>query len=443
MMEEPSLIYQSVTLGELTRNGHALAEITLQCETAAGESAPVRRLVEVPAGLPGERVTLAVEEPARTMRGRRRKRDERRPWRVWISAIEEPSPLRVVPPCPVFGRCGGCQLQHMRYEAQLAWKRAVVEQLLREVGDFAEASLLVRDPIPCEPPWHYRNHMRFSVNREGQPGLTMRGTHRVLPLTACPIAHEQINRALAVLARHPNARPQLLVRCGAATGQVLIQPAPAPEVAQELRAAGLEVHSDAIEERLAGETFRIRPSSFFQTNTGQAEQMVRLVLAGLDLVDEAAAANQPAERGAVLADAYCGVGTFALLLARHAAQVYAIEESPSAIEDARWNLRRAANVEILKGKVEELLPTLAGRLDGLVLDPPRTGCQEQVLTTLLEHPVMRIVYVSCDPATLARDLQVLCRRRGTYRLRWVQPLDMFPQTMHIECVAALERQTSS
>ncbi|WP_112428766.1 class I SAM-dependent RNA methyltransferase [Thermogemmatispora tikiterensis] len=455
MMEgERSLTYHTVTLGPLTRSGLAQAEIADEHASGTGE-APISRprVVEVPAGLPGERVTIAIEEPVPSARRRRARRQA--PPRVWISAIHEASPLRVPAPCPVFGTCGGCQLQHMRYDAQLAWKREVVVSLLCEVGGFDALELreIVRATEPCDVPWHYRNHMRFSVNREGQLGLTARGSHGVLPLSSCPIAHERINTVLGVLARHVNPRPQVLVRCGAATGQVLMQPAPAPEVAEELSQAGIEVHTQAIEERLAGEIFRIRPSSFFQTNTAQAEKMARLVIEGLlqdravvsvgaSSLGQSQALPKPAlsERRPVLADAYCGVGTFALLLARYAARVYAIEESPSAIEDAQWNLRQVSNVEILKGKVEHLLPTLAGQLDGLVLDPPRAGCQEVVLEALLQHPVTRIVYVSCDPSTLARDLQVLCRRQTTYRLLSVQPLDMFPQTSHIECIAILERQ---
>jgi len=345
----------------------------------------------------------------------------------------------------------------MQYTAQLRWKWSVVRQLLRDIGGFDDPPLL--ETVPCDDPWHYRNHMRFSVNRDGQPGLTARGTHRVLPLTCCPIAHEQINRVLGVLSQVSNARPQLLVRCSAASGQALLQPYPAPEIAGQLAAAGLDVHSETMEEVLAGETFRIRPSSFFQTNTAQAEKMARMVLEGLlkETVDRIplpqrrtpsgercgpawGAGNAPTFRG-TYADAYCGVGTFALLLARHVEKVIAIEESASAIKDARWNLRNTVNVELLQGKTEDLLPGVAAQLDGLVLDPPRTGCQQKVLDALVQHPVARLVYVSCDPETLARDLNVLCHLHSIYRLCWVQPLDMFPQTVHIECIAVLEQIT--
>jgi 23S rRNA (uracil1939-C5)-methyltransferase len=320
----------------------------------------------------------------------------------------------------------------MRYEAQLEWKRSIVQDLLQEVGGFVHPPVL--ETVPCDVPWHYRNHMRFSINREGQPGLTARGTHRVLPLESCPIAHAQINRALNVLSAVPNQRPQVLIRCGAATGQVLIQPHPDASVAQQLAEAELDLHTETMEERLCKELFRIRPSSFFQTNTAQAEKMAAMVLQGL-MVSE----QYSHERSRTIIDAYCGVGTFALLLARHVDKVIAIEESASAIKDAQWNLREVSNVEMLKGKVEEVLPTLGGHIDGLVIDPPRAGCQQVVLDALLQHPVDRIVYVSCEPSTLARDLNILCHLHPTYRLLSVQPLDMFPQTAHIECVATLER----
>ena len=429
MNSEPSTIsYSRVVLGELTGTGDARAEIALQREDGEQQA----RLLPVPAGLPGEEVTIAVQEFANIPPRRHRKRWKPRPPRVWIEQVDVASPLRVEPRCPVFGECGGCQLQHMSYPAQLAWKRTIVGQLLREVGGFADPPLL--DTVPCDDPWGYRNHMRFSVNRDGQPGLTARGSHRVLPLTNCPIAHEQINRTLALLSTVPNERPQVLIRCGAATGQVMLQPQPEGSVAQQLLEAGLELRGEMMEERLAGETFRMRPSSFFQTNTAQAEKMMRMVLDGL-------LCNAAGEEGHLtVVDAYCGVGTFSLLLARRVGRVIAIEESASAIRDAQWNLRDAGNVEIQKGKVEDVLPVLAADIDGLVIDPPRAGCQRSVLDTLAQHPPARIVYVSCDPSTLARDLHILCHLHSTYRLRSVQPLDMFPQTAHIECVAVLERQ---
>ncbi|GAC1366382.1 MAG: 23S rRNA (uracil(1939)-C(5))-methyltransferase RlmD [Ktedonobacteraceae bacterium] len=426
--EERTITSHTVVLGALTREGHALAEIAVQDEAGAQHT----RALQVPAGLPGEHVTIAVEAPLAPRPGRKRRHWKPRPPRVWITEVHEPSSARVQAPCPVFGTCGGCQLQHMDYQAQLAWKRDTVRQLLQDVGGFADPPLL--ETVPCNPPWHYRNHMRFSVDRDGLPGLTVRNSHRVLPLTNCPIAHEHINQALAVFSQHVNARPQVLIRCATQDNQLLVQPAPDSEVSQQLAASGLEVRTETMEEVLAGRTFRIRPSSFFQTNTAQAEQMARMVLAGL-------LADQPAEltRQLTVVDAYSGVGTFASLLAPHVGRVIAIEESASSIKDAQWNMHDIANVEILKGKVEDVLPALSVQVDGFVVDPPRAGCQPVVLSALIQHPVARIVYVSCDPSTLARDLNILCHLNPAYRLRSIQPLDMFPQTAHIECVTVLER----
>jgi 23S rRNA (uracil1939-C5)-methyltransferase len=429
MRDERPLTYHTVTLGALTREGLAMAEISEPGPD--GEECATTLLV--PAGLPGERVTLAVEPPA-TPPKRRKRHWKPYPRRVEITEIHEASPLRVQARCSVFGVCGGCQLQHLQYSAQLEWKRAMVEELLREIGHFEQPPL--RPTVPCDEPWHYRNQMRFSVNREGQPGLTARGTHRVLPLTNCPIAHPLINSALPIFSQQVNPRPQVLARCATATHQMLIQPQQSAEVLTRLAGEGIEVRGETMDEQLRGETFRIRPSSFFQTNTAQAEKMAQMVLDGL-FPDEQEAASADTRPRTVL-DAYCGVGTFALMLARRASRVIAIEESASSIKDARWNLREVENIEILQGKVEDLLPTLAERLDGLVIDPPRAGCQRPVLDALARNPVGCIVYVSCDPSTLARDLDILCHEYNTYRLRSIQPLDMFPQTAHIESVAVLE-----
>ena len=139
-----------------------------------------------------------------------------------------------------------------------------------------------------------------------------------------------------------------------------------------------------------------------------------------------------------IVDAYCGVGTFSLLLARHVGKVIAIEESASAIKDAQWNLRDVSNVEIVKGKVEEALPTLTTRIDGLVIDPPRAGCHPKAIQALQSLAPRAIAYVSCDPSTLARDIASLCLN-NRYRLVYAQPIDMFPQTYHIECIALLAR----
>lgn len=389
-----------------------------------GEGRPVEMPEEFTfvGGLPGEMVE--VEARWNLPRPGRKRAKRVLPPQVRVVEIIVAAPGRAMPGCPVFGECGGCQLQHMTYAAQLAWKRDRVTALLRDAG-FNDPP--VEPALGCASPWGYRNHMRFSVNWEGQPGLTARGSHRVLPLRACPLAHPRINEALAVLAEHPLPRPQVVVRYGVATNQMLIQPQPTDEAQARVRAADIDLRVETLEEEMGGARFRIRPSSFFQTNTLQANQMAALVLNRL-----------PAGPDVTLVDAYCGVGVFARLLAERAGTVVAIEESASAIRDARWNLRETPNVEIVQAKVEDVLPGMTRRLDGLVIDPPRAGCQRPVLDALIARRVPRVVYVSCNPETLARDVAILCLQSSAYRLVSVQPLDMFPQTAHIENIALLE-----
>jgi 23S rRNA (uracil1939-C5)-methyltransferase len=389
---------------------------------AEAQVPPPPTRLSVIGALPGE--TVEVEVRWSLPRPGRRPARHMPPPQVRLSAVIEAAPQRVTPRCSVFGDCGGCQLQHLMYPAQLVWKTYRVRLALAAVG-IVEPD--VRTTLGCKPPWEYRNHMRFSVDRDGRPGLTARGSRRVLPLTQCPIASPRINAALAVLARRPQPRPQALVRTGEATGDLLLQPVPAPEQQADLEAAGLVVCDETLEEEVLGVRFRIRPSSFFQTNTRQADRMATLVLEQL-----------PRGPEVTLVDAYCGVGTFARLMAPQAGRVIAIEESASSIRDARWNLRDAPNVEIVRAKVEDYLPRLTERLDALVIDPPRAGCQRPVLDALVERRVPRVVYVSCDPDTLARDLAYLTRHRQAYRLVSVQPLDMFPQTAHVETIAVLE-----
>ncbi|HEX6797269.1 MAG TPA: class I SAM-dependent RNA methyltransferase [Ktedonobacterales bacterium] len=435
-----------VAVDGLNAAGEATGAVvaTLQAPTAdewqaiyggrASETPPPSRLSFIGA-LSGEVVEVALTWPL-PRPGRKRARHVPPPSVRLVNVIEA-SPLRNTSRCPVFGECGGCQLQHMAYPAQLAWKTARVWAALVRVGI---ADPPVSPAIGCEPPWEYRNHMRFSVDREGRPGLTARGSRRVLPLAHCPIASPRINVALGVLARwastgHPHPRPQALVRTGEATGDVLLQPVPSPEMRAGLEAAGLNLRDETLEEDLLGARFRIRPSSFFQTNTRQANRMAELVLERL-----------PRGPDVTLVDAYCGVGTFARLMAPQAGRVIAIEESASSIRDARWNLREVPNVTIVQAKVEEELPRMTERLDALVIDPPRAGCQRPVLDALAARRVPRVVYVSCDPDTLARDLAYLTigaadadgRTHPPYRLVSVQPLDMFPQTAHVESIAVLE-----
>ena len=389
---------------------------------AVHEKLPDGTTLSVLGGIPGETVEVEVGWSA-IWRAKQRKHPK--PPIVRLVRVIHAAPERITPRCPVFGDCGGCRLQHIPYAAQLTWKQHRVAEAL------AAASLPTTSLLPTlgmDAPWEFRNQMRFAINREGAPGLTAYGTHRVIPLADCPIAHQSINATLAVLSTVSNPRPQVLIRCGAHTGELLVQPAPTGDVAAALTAAQITTRTDGLREELGGLTFAMRPSSFFQTNTAQAEVMAELVMAQI-----------PAGPQTTVADAYCGVGTFAALLAQRAAQVIAIEESASAVRDARDNLQSLGitNVEVHQGRAEVLLPTLTTTIDAIVLDPPRMGCLRPMLDAILTRQIPRVVYVSCDPTTLARDLAILCND-GRYALSSVQPLDMFPQTHHIECVATLD-----
>lgn len=420
-----SLLLNGLAFGRIIEVIESPAESAFAAVSGEGRSVEMPTEFTFIGGLPGETVDVEVRWGLPRPGRKRAKRVP--PPQVYLVGVVTPAPDRVKPGCIVFGKCGGCQLQHLDYAAQLIWKRDRVVAELRDAGFSAP---LVESAIGCESPWGYRNHMRFSVNWAGRPGLTARGSHRVLPLQACPLAHPRINDALAMLAEDQLARPQVAIRYGVATGQMLIQPPPTDEALVRLHAAGLDVRSETIEEDMGGARFRIRPSSFFQTNTTQANRMAELVLERL-----------PTGPDVTLVDAYCGVGAFARLLADRAGTVLAIEESASAIRDARWNLRERSNVEIIQAKVEDVLPRMTRQLDGLVIDPPRAGCQRIVLDALIARRVPRVVYVSCNPDTLARDLALLCLHSDAYSLVSVQPLDMFPQTAHIENIALLEARS--
>jgi 23S rRNA (uracil1939-C5)-methyltransferase len=363
---------------------------------------PDGRVVFVAFAAPGELVEAQVE----------------REYPDYIQAVTvrviEASPDRVEAPCPLFGECGGCQLQHMAYPAQLAAKEAVVREQLRRIGRLDDS--LVGPIVGAASPWAYRNHLRFSTGKKyGDVGYIGRKGYGLLKVEACPIADPWVNDLLPRLQGRGAGLHQIQVRHSAETDTKLINPV----------IPGLEAESGqkAYVEELAGHRFDVSASAFFQVNHAQAEQMVRLVGEALP------------PRGKLLIDGFAGVGTFAVIFADRFERVLAIEESHSAAKDSERNLAQAPNVEMLVGKVEDMLPELEERPDAIVLDPPRPGCAPPVLRAILEFQPSTVVYVSCNPATLARDLRVLVD--GGYTLESVTPLDMFPQTGHIECVAKL------
>ncbi|MFQ5595387.1 MAG: class I SAM-dependent RNA methyltransferase, partial [Anaerolineae bacterium] len=330
--------------------------------------------------------------------------------------------------CPYFGRCGGCQWQHVDYKTQLAFKTNLVREQLRRRGDFENPP--VRPAIGMEEPWHYRNQARFTIGRDGQLGFNEQFTRRFLPIDECLILHPKINAVLRALqGRCADVKHQVVVRYGFHTDELMVFP--------HVPVDGLpfETGQRYFHETLLGHRFQVFDSSFFQTNTLQAETLAQLVQEKLALAGDE-----------VVVDAYCGVGAFGVLLAEQAGHIIGIEESATAIADARENIEGFDNpstssgrrIELIEGKTEAVLPQLEGPIDAVVLDPPRAGCRPVVLEALIKLRPARIVYVSCDPYTLARDLRILVD--GGFDLMEVQPVDMFPQTHHIETVTTLQSQ---
>jgi len=355
-------------------------------------------------GIPGEEALVQVERRSKDyLMGR-------------VVEVLSPSPHRVETPCPYFGTCGGCQWQHIDYTHQAQLKANIVADQLRRIGKFQEPAVL--PTIPAVETWGYRNHARFSVGRHGDLGFTTPLRHRFVKIDRCLIMHSWINDVLERVQGKCAGLHQVAVRYGVRTGQALIHPS-LEEIDPSIPSA-----QPWYEEELLGKRFRISGASFFQVNTRQAEVLAEVVRQKLAL-----------EPHHLLLDAYAGVGTFAVLLAPYVKRVLAVEESPAAVADAVINQAGIDNITFYEGKVESVLLELPDRPDAAILDPPRVGCHPDALAAVLALAPAHLVYVSCDPATLARDLRSLCD--GGYCLVDVQPVDMFPQTYHIEVVATL------
>lgn len=354
--------------------------------------------------IPGERALVRI-------------RKVKRNWiAVDVEAIREPSPDRVAPPCPLFEQCSGCQLQHIAYPRQLELKRELVREQLRAFGGFEAAP--VEPVIGAAAPWNYRNHARFTVHA-GTPGFVRRFRRQWFEVPTCMIMDPRINAVVREVSGRLGNATQCNVRVGGDPGELMIQPALAIE------GTSLPTGQPHLFETLHGHRFRVSAASFFQVNRAQAERMIDVVRAFVGRDPQA-----------TVVDAYAGVGTFAVLLAPQVGKVIAIEESGPAVADARVNIEGFANIELRLGKSELLLGEIEGPIAAVILDPPRSGCRPSAIEALRRTPPERIVYVSCEPMSLARDLAALTAD-GLFRLEAVQPVDMFPHTHHVECIALL------
>ncbi|MCM1128218.1 MAG: 23S rRNA (uracil(1939)-C(5))-methyltransferase RlmD [Lachnospiraceae bacterium] len=416
-----------------------------------------------------------------------------------LEKVLVPSPFRVQPACGFHKQCGGCQIQAMSYERQLAFKESKVKNNLVRIGGFdAEEIERVMEPIVgMEEPLHYRNKAQYPIgtDKEGNPiaGFYAGRTHSIIANTDCSLGAVENKEILEIILSYmkENKVPaydetsgegiirHVLIRKGFYSGEIMVcliinrhhrrkenkgtfLPMQEKLIDSLTRIKGMtsisvsinsektnvimgkEIHTiwgrdtiiDTIDVRDAekgfaltgrGITFAISPLSFYQVNPLQTQKLYSLALSYADLTGKE-----------TVWDLYCGIGTISLFLAESAGQVHGVEIVPEAIRDARENALRNGikNASFYAGKAEEVLPEKFEKenihADVIVVDPPRKGCDEACLDTMLKMKPERIVYVSCDSATLARDLKTLCA--GGYEIKKVRAVDMFPMTVHVECV---------
>ena len=333
-----------------------------------------------------------------------------------VSEVIDPSPHRVESPCSYFGFCSGCQWQHISYGHQLTLKRDMVRNAFDDYPSLSEVFISNTHAAPTS--FNYRNHARFTVRFGGQLGFSNRITRRFVRIDECMLMDPKINEFLSHLQDEASETTNLSIRVGTNTGDYLIQP--------KLSNPNLNFDTGQkwYTENMLDREFRVASPSFFQVNTKQAEFMINLVGDKLNL-----------NGSEILVDAYAGVGVFASLLSKQVGKVIAIEESQAAVRDALFGLNDLENIYYIEGKTEEALKELEERVDVIILDPPRTGCHPSAIDSVIDSKANKIAYVSCDPPSLARDLNMLVH--GGYTIESVSPIDMFPQTYHTECVATL------
>lgn len=392
-----------------------------------------------------------------------------------------PSEKRIKPRCPVARQCGGCQLQAYDYKEQLLFKENKVRNNLERIGKLSDYELM--PVIGMEDPWHYRNKAQFPVgrDREGRiiAGFYAGRTHSIIENDDCVLGVQENHRVLGIVKafmqeyniepyneeNHSGLVRHVLIRKGFHTGEIMVclvingRRLPHGEVLAERLSEipgmksitlslneektnvilGKELHKlwgeTVIEDKIGDVTFEISPLSFFQVNPVQTERLYGKALEYAGLTG-----NE------TVWDLYCGIGTISLFLAKKAKKVYGVEIVPEAVENAKRNAVKngITNAEFFTGRAEEVFPAWyekhKERADVIVVDPPRKGCDELLLRTMVQMQPDRIVYVSCDSATLARDLGIL--EQNGYHTERVQPVDMFPQTVSVETVCLLSKLKS-
>ena len=383
------------------------------------------RAVFVPLGLPGERVFARLVEEKRNFA------------RAELLEVLRPSPLRMAPRCAHFGVCGGCHYQMLDYPEQLRVKASILRDQLMRIAGIADPP--VEEMVPSPSPWNYRNTLQFHLDPQGHLGFQPAGRQGVQAVHECHLPEADLDDFWPGLDLEPvPGLERIALRLGA-DGEILLalegDELEVPELSVEelpvsvvyLGPAGALVLAggESLVMEVLERPFRVSAGSFFQVNTPMAEALVRHVLALLE--------PQPDQ---VVLDLFCGVGLFSAFLAPRVKELVGLELSPSACADFAVNLDEFENITLYEGAAEEILPHLDLNIAAAVVDPPRSGLERAALDALLRLHPARLVYVSCDPATLARDAKRLLA--GGYRLARVTPFDVFPQTYHIETVVLFE-----
>jgi 23S rRNA (uracil1939-C5)-methyltransferase len=409
---EDSKIHE-VTLTTLTYGGDAMGRLA------------DNRAVFIPFGLPGERVSVRLtDEKKNFARGE-------------IVEILEASPDRIDAKCKHFGECGGCHYQNLSYEKQLVAKTEVLIDQLKRIGKIENPP--VKPMVASPNPWNYRNHVQFSLDREGKLGFQKSNSNRVIPITECHMPEAAINEFWPQLEFEPETNiERVSIRAGVDDDLLMVLESESPEPPELEIEAGISIAhvyeentvviagNDHIVIRVLDRDFKVSAASFFQVNTAMAEKMVEHLLA-----------NLPVSQPTTLLDVYCGVGLFSAFFAPKCGRVIGIESSESACEDFAVNLDEFDNVELYEGFAEEILQHLEIQPDIILVDPPRAGLDKQVIDGIFNLSPQIIAYVSCDPSTLARDAARLIN--AGYKLKEVTPFDLFPQTYHIESISIFER----
>lgn len=387
---------------------------------------PDGRAIFVPFVLPGEQVMVEiVEDKKRFAKGRP------------VQVIQA-SPDRIEPRCGHFGICGGCQYQNLDYAKQLEAKQAIMLDQLQRLGGIEAPPL--QPIVPSPSPWNYRNYVQFHLGQQGELGYVAADGEHLLPISECHLPQDAINALWPQIELGEESGVYRLgVRQDSFDEIMLIMegedPKP-PEYSEDIPVSAVYTPADARLTVLAGEDylvfkllgrhFQVSARSFFQVNTPIAEKMVQHLLEHLDF------SGSP-----TVVELYAGAGLFSAFLAPRVGQLIAVESAGSSCHDFAVNLDEFDNVALYEAEAEEALPAIEGPVDLLVMDPPRAGLALEVHDALGKLLPRQIAYISCDPATLARDLKKILKKG--YELVSVTPFDQFPQTGHIESVALMTR----